>query len=84
MIQLTCKIGTSDIRIVEVEITEPLSVLKERLNIYDKKTKFIFKGVTYMIDTNLTFKDIGLTSNSSIFINNPAISGTKKNMDNIK
>jgi hypothetical protein len=75
MVKLTCKLGTSDIQIVEVEVTDPLSILKEKLDITDNRTKFIFKGVTYMVNCNLNFKDIGLTSDSLIFFNSPAISG---------
>ena len=74
MVTLTCLLG-GDIQIVEVKITDPLSILKEKLDITDKKTKFIFKGVTYMVDSNLNFKDIGLTSSTSLFFNNPALSG---------
>ena len=60
MVKLTCKRGTEDIEIIEVKITDPLTILKEKLDIRDNKTKFIFKGVTYMVDCNLTFKEIGL------------------------
>lgn len=74
MITLTCLLG-NDIQVVQVNITDRLSILKEKLNIYDKKTKFIFKGVTYMIESNLNFKDIGLTTDTSLFFNNPALSG---------
>ena len=74
MVTLTCLLG-KDIQIVEVKTTDPLSILKEKLDIYDKKTKFIFKGITYMVDSNLNFEDIGLTSNTSLFFNSPAMSG---------
>ncbi len=72
---LTCKIGTEDIQIVEVEPNDPILILKEKLDINDNKTKFIFKGITYMINCNLYFKDIGLTSDALIYLNSPAISG---------
>jgi hypothetical protein len=76
MVKLTCKLGTEgDIQIVEVEITDPINILKEKLDIHNKNTKFIFNGVTYMLDCNLNFKDIGLTTDSLIFLNSPAISG---------
>ena len=78
MITLICKLGTEDTQIVEVDIEDPLYTLKKKLDINNNNTKFIFNGVTYMLDSNLTFKDIGLISNSSIFLNTPAISGLIK------
>ena len=76
LIKLTCRSKTEEIQIVEVDTNDPLTVLKERLNIQDNQTKFIFNGLTYMVDCNLTFKQIGLTSNANIFLNSPAISGS--------
>ena len=75
MVRLTCKLGTNDTQIVEVRITDPINILKQKLGIYNNNTKFIYKGVTYMVDCNLSFKDIGLIYDSSIFMNSPAISG---------
>ena len=75
MVRLTCKQSTTDIQIIDVQVTDPLSILKEKLDISDDRTKFIFNGVTYMVSCNLTFKDIGLTSDTIIYLNNPAISG---------
>lgn len=75
MVKLICKLGTEDTQIIEVKITDPLYILKEKLDIHNKNTKFIFNKVTYMVDSNLNFKDIGLTSDSLIFFNSPAISG---------
>ena len=74
MITLTCLLG-NDIEVVQVNVTDPLSILKEKLNISDKRTKFIFRGVTYMIESNLNFKDIGLTSDTSLIFYNSALSG---------
>jgi hypothetical protein len=74
MITLTCLLG-EEIQVVEVNVTDPLTILKEKLDINDKKRKFIFKGTTYMVDSNLNFKDIGLTYNTTIFFNKPAMSG---------
>ena len=73
--RITCKLGTRNIKVVEVSLDDPLLVLLKKLNIGDKKTKFIFKGVTYSMSSCFTFKEIGITEDCRIFINNQAISG---------
>ncbi len=73
--RITCKLGTRNIKVVEVSLDDPLLVLLEKLNICDKKTKFIFKGVTYSMSSCFTFKEIGITEDCRIFINNQGISG---------
>lgn len=75
MIKLTCNLGNDIIQIVEVKVTEPLTILKEKLDIQNDNTKFIYNGMTYSINCNLNFKDIGLVSDSYIFLNIPAVSG---------
>lgn len=75
MIKLTCNLGNDIIQIIEVKVTEPLTILKEKLDIQNDNTKFIYNGMTYSINCNLNFKDIGLTSDSYIFLNVPAVSG---------
>ena len=72
--KITCRLG-NDIKIVEVSVDEPLSVLLRLLNIRDKNSKFIFNGRTYMLDTSLAFRDIGMTNDCVIFLINQAISG---------
>ena len=73
--KLTCKLGTSITKQVEVNPDDPLSILLVKLNISDKRTKFMYSGQTYQIYTLFTFKEIGITSDARIFINNQAISG---------
>ena len=74
-IQLTCKMGTHNTKVVEVESTDPLHILLNKLNISDKNTKFLFNGRTYSMSSIQTFQEIGLTSNQRITINNQAIAG---------
>lgn len=74
-IQLTCKMGTHNTKLVEVEVSEPLYILLKKLNISDKNTKFLFNGRTYSMSSIQTFQEIGLTSNQRININNQAIAG---------
>lgn len=76
--QLTCKLGTHNKRIVNVYPSQQLNILLNLLNITDKKTKFLFNGETFNMASILTFEEIGLTSNQTIFINNQAIAGSHK------
>ncbi len=74
--RLICKLGDYGEQVVDVNTTDKLSVLLNLLNLNDKNSKFIYKGRTYQIYTNQTFKEINLTSNNTtIFIINQAISG---------
>ena len=90
MVKLTCKSGTNT-RVVEVKPYEQINVLLEKLNITDKRTKFIFNGQTYMMASLETFEEIGLTFDTRIIINSYHISGggmtftdvSKKNTINI-
>jgi hypothetical protein len=75
MVKITCKYGPGNPKIVEVDISQPVSVLAEKLNITDKKTKFLYNGQTFSIYGAYTFEDIGLKHDNRIFINNQSISG---------
>ncbi len=75
MPKLTCNLGNDNIQVIEVNVTDPLNILKEKLDITNSNTKFIFNGVTYMLDSNLNFKDIKLISDAYIVLNIPAVSG---------
>lgn len=80
LMKIICKLGTSNIKQVEVQPTEQLEVLLKRLNITDKKTKFMYKGQTYGIYSKLTFEDIDMVEGARIFVNNQAISGKIENI----
>ena len=57
------------IKIIEIVDNEPLSILKQKLDIKDNYIKFIFKGITYSISSNSKFKHIGVADNTKqIFI----------------
>lgn len=73
--RLTCKMGSRNVKVVDVEANEALFVLLNKLNITDKNTKFIFNGITYSMGSIQTFQEIGLTSDARITINNQAIAG---------
>ena len=73
--RLTCKLGTRNVKVVEVQITDALYTLLGKLNITDKATKFIFKGIAYGMGSIQTFEEIGLINDARITVNNQAIAG---------
>lgn len=73
--RIICKMGTSSTKAVDVQPYEQLNVLLQRLNITDKKTKFMYKGQTYAIYSNHTFQEIEMVDNARIYVNNQGISG---------
>ena len=73
--RIRCRLGTKNNKIIEVSPDDPLYILLEKLNISDKTTKFIFRGETYGIATNFTFREIGINTDCDIFFGNPGISG---------
>lgn len=76
-IKLVIKAGHVD-EIVIVYPEEPLCILFDMLSIKDKNIKFIYKGLTYNVATNLTFEEIGITKDAFLFLNSQAISGSNK------
>ena len=73
--KITCKLGSNNTKVVEVSPDDHLYVLLNKLNITDKTTKFIFKGMAYNMGCIQTFREIGLTCDDRIFIYNTALSG---------
>lgn len=73
--RLNCKMSTSNTKLVNVEPSDKLKVLLEKLNITDKKTKFIYNGETYSVSQDMTFEEIGMVDNSQVYVNNQGISG---------
>ena len=80
LMKITFKLGTTNTKQVEVQPYEELNVLMNRLNLTDKKSKFMYRGQTYGICSTLTFQDIGMVDGARIFVNNQAISGTIENI----
>lgn len=72
---LTCKFGTNSLKKVEVNPSDKIFILIEKLGLSDKKSKFIFKGETYQVASILTFEDIGLKSDCRLNIINAVIAG---------
>ena len=75
MVILICKMGSESPKRVEVNISDPIYILLDKLNICDKKAKFVFESQTYSLASCLTFEEIGITKDTLIFIMNQAISG---------
>jgi hypothetical protein len=73
--KLTCKFGTDNLKKIDVQPSDQICILIEKLNLKDKKSKFIFQGETYQVATILTFKEIGLVDDYRINIINAAIAG---------
>ena len=73
--KITCKLGTNTTKQVEVNASDTLSVLLQKLNISDKQTKFVYNSQTYGIYSLFTFQEIGMNDGARIFINNQGISG---------
>ena len=82
--KITCILGSTNSKQVEVQPYEELNVLMSKLNLTDKKTKFTYKGQTYAIYTNLTFQDIEMVDGAKIFLINQAISGKLENYSLIR
>ena len=79
--RITCKLGTKNIKVVEVSPNDQLNILLTKLNITNKATKFIFGGKTYDMVCIQTFREIGLTCDCRITIINPAVAGGGEDMN---
>ena len=75
--KLTCKIGRNDTRVDEVQPENELNILLEKLKV-DKRSKFVYKGFTYLLACTFTFQEIQLTTDARINIITPARAGTSK------
>ena len=77
--KITCKLGSNNTKVVEVSPDDHLYVLLNKLNITDKTAKFIFKGMAYGMGSIQTFREIGLTYDARILLNDKPISGGEEN-----
>ena len=59
-----CKLGTN-VKMVEVYTDDSIFVLKQKLNL-DKERKFVFKGISYSINSVFTFEEIGIEKDNII------------------
>ena len=82
--RIKCVLGFRNFKFVDVNPDDPIYTLLKKLNISDKHAKFIFEGETYTLYSILTFREIGMNSDSRIFINNQGISGGYNKEINIK
>ncbi len=81
--RITCKMGTKNIKVVEVQPNDYLYILLKKLNISDKNTKFIFNGLTYCMGSLQTFSEIGLTSDARIAVYSNNSESTQINSNTI-
>ena len=75
MVIINCIFSISCTKTVSVDISDPIYILLDKLNINDKNTKFVFKQKMYTLASILTFEEIGLTEDSSIHKYHQAIAG---------
>lgn len=79
--KLTCKLADIGEQVVEVKTTDHLSILLDLLvfpssdDTINKLSKFIHKGRTYPVCSELTFQEIGIIGDASLFINTQPIAG---------
>ena len=66
--KLKCILGDLGEYIVEVLPNDSLSSLIKKLNISVAEFKFIYNGRTYMVNSNLTFSEIGMDKDSTIIL----------------
>ena len=76
--RIYCKMATSNTKLVDVNPSDQLLVLMSKLNITDKKTKFIYNSETYSLSQSLTFEEIGMVDNAQVYVNNQGISGINR------
>ena len=83
--KLNCKFGTKQIKIVEVSPKDQVNVLFAKLKIYDKRSKFVYNGISESLASILTFEELNIPDNAHINIINQGIAGIfyKKNNANI-
>ena len=75
LIKIYCRMGINKIKPVEVYPQDSLSVLKQKLDIVDKHTKFIYNGITYSMSSMETFEEIGIIDRAILFVNNQVFIG---------
>ena len=79
--KLTCKLDDFGEQVVEVKTTDHLSILLDLLvfpssdDTINKLIKFTHKGRTYPIYSELTFQEIGIIGDTSLFIISKPIAG---------
>ena len=83
MVKLRCKLGTNNIKVIEVNPSDPLNILLQKLNISDKHSIISFKTIPYSIRSIQTFREIGITFDTKIHIMNQAIGGGRKTFTDI-
>lgn len=70
---LTCKVGTNRVRSVNVNPDDQIFTLMDKLGITDKKTVLIHKGSPFQLCTFMTFREAGITYDTTVYISVPAL-----------
>ena len=77
--QLTCKYGKNDKKVVTVKTTEQINVLLNKINGLSKHSYFVIGGNQYSLASIFTFNEVGITTDSQINIVTPSRAGFKIN-----
>jgi hypothetical protein len=77
--QLTCKYGKNDKKVVTVNTTEQINVLLNKINDLSMYSYFVIGGKQYSLASIFTFNDVGITTDSQINIVTPSRAGFKIN-----
>mgnify|MGYP007101885966 CR=1 FL=1 len=79
--ELTCKLSRTEQKVIKVKQDDKLCVLLDKLNLTnpsDKKAKFVYKGFTHQLASIFTFKEIGITADTTLSIVTPSRAGKIK------
>ena len=68
MIKIICRFETNNQSVIEVNPSDQLNTLLKKLKIKDNYSKFVYNGMTYSIESKMTFEEIGIESEDIIFI----------------
>lgn len=83
-IKIKCRLGTKNVVEVEMDNSEHLYDLLDKLvelgnrTLSDEETKFTYNEKTYSMNSRSTFEKIGMKSDTEIMVFNQAISGIIK------
>ncbi len=77
--QLTCKYGRNQKKVVTVYTTDELRVLLDKIKGLSKQSYFVISGKQWSLASIFTFDEVGITTDSQINIVTPSRAGFKIN-----
>ena len=77
--QLTCKYGRNQKKVVTVYATDELRVLLDKISGLHKESFFLFNAKQWSLASIFTFKEVGITCDAHINIVTPSRAGFKIN-----